>query len=662
MFVTEKMRKVSLFFPSEDMTRFWDKLGRFGSLQPGELRRVEKLQSYLSFLDLGELSGKLREISGFLDVDLTSPIDNTETEALELLDLKARLDELAPAFAEVRGEMRTLRESQRNAERALDRLATHKAHLEMLAPLEVDIGALLHLERFSVMAGTLSKEKLDALDRSLQGVPHALLPYRTDRGWVQLLVICLNKDRAKTEKVLDSALFQHLDLPEDLHGSPHEALKGMEEQRVDLTRRLEELARRGKEIEEWKEEKRAELGDFLKMNASLLGAREGTGQTHAVAVASGWIPARQVEELDRLVKDEPTWVLEGKEVPYKNNRDEDGFTVPSKLRNPSFFRAFEGLVKLYGIPRYGGFDPTIIFSLTFIFMFGMMFGDLGHGAILFMAGLALRFWPRLRESLRRNGTILASVGASAMVFGVLYGSFFGYDNIIPALWFRPMTRINQLLMYAIFIGIGVILVGIFINITVKLMQRRYLEVIFERFGVLGLWFYLGALFMVYLYSKGSAFSIWLVFVLMFLPLLLMPLERPLAKRVKGGKQHASEEGETLLVTVLVTAVDLFETMIVYLSNSISFVRVAAFALNHVALSLAIFQLGAMLRTLPGGGVLYVLTVAGGNLMILLLEGGIVGIQALRLEFYEFFSKFFEAEGTMFQPFQFVFSKKEVDRA
>jgi V/A-type H+-transporting ATPase subunit I len=295
-------------------------------------------------------------------------------------------------------------------------------------------------------------------------------------------------------------------------------------------------------------------------------------------------------------------------------------------------------------------------------MFGMMFGDLGHGGILFLAGLALRLWPHLRESYRRNGTILASVGASAMAFGVLYGSLFGYENIIPALWFRPMTRINQLLMYAVLIGIGIILFGILVNIVVKLVQRRYLEVIFERFGVLGLWFYLGALFMVYMTMKGSSFSIWLAFVLMFLPLVLMPLERPLARRAKQGKKNAGEEGEPLLVTTLVTAVDLFETMIVYLSNSISFVRVAAFALNHVALSLAIFQLGGMLRGLPGGGALYVLAVAGGNLMILLLEGGIVGIQALRLEFYEFFSKFFEPEGTPFRPFQFVFSKKEVDRA
>lgn len=115
--------------------------------------------------------------------------------------------------------------------------------------------------------------------------------------------------------------------------------------------------------------------------------------------------------------------------------------------------------------------------------------------------------------------------------------------------------------------------------------------------------------------------------------------------------------------MLIAAVDLFETFIVYFSNTLSFIRVAAFALNHVALSLAIFQLGTMLRSLPGGGLLYGLAIAGGNLMILVLEGGVVMIQVLRLEFYEFFSKFFEAEGVPFQPFRLASQReKEVSNA
>ncbi len=112
MFVTEKMHKARLFFPSEDMTRFWDKLGRLGALQPAELRRVEELQPYLSFQDLAEMNGRLREISGFLDIDLTAPMRDQNMKPLELVDLRRRLDELAPIFAELRSEMRTLREDQ----------------------------------------------------------------------------------------------------------------------------------------------------------------------------------------------------------------------------------------------------------------------------------------------------------------------------------------------------------------------------------------------------------------------------------------------------------------------------------------------------------------------------------------------------------------------
>ncbi len=221
----------------------------------------------------------------------------------------------------------------------------------MLVPLEVDIGALLHLERFSVMAGTMPKDRLDPLDRSLQRVPHAFAPYRTERNRLQLLVICQNSDRSKVEKVLDSALFQHVELPDDLHGSPREALDAMHKQRQDLEDKLEKLSERRREIELWKEEQKTELGDFLRMNVSLLAAREETGRTPAVAVVTGWIPDRQVANLSTLVKEEPTWVLECEEIPFKESKDRDGGSVPSKLRNPSFFHACEGLVKLYGIPR-----------------------------------------------------------------------------------------------------------------------------------------------------------------------------------------------------------------------------------------------------------------------------------------------------------------------
>ncbi len=654
MFITERMQRVSLLLPRGEETRLWERLGRFGQLQPSELREVPSLRDYLSFIDLGELSAKLRESAGFLGVDLGEPLRDPEVRPLDPEELERELERLKAELDEARERLQRLRERQRELERELDRIEVQRVHLELLKPLKIDIGALQRLERFCAIPGTLPRENLDLLEVSLREIPHALLVYRLEHRRVQLIAVARKEDEEKLLKILEAALFQPLELPA-LEGLPEEALEALEARERELRERLAQVEEELEEFERWRARKREEVGDLLKVNNATLEALERTGRTREVAVAVGWVPARKVRELERIVAEEPRWVLRSEAVPYRQAEDEYG-QVPSALRNPPFFRAFEGLVNVYGAPRYGGFDPTVIFALLFILIFGMMFGDLGHGLVLLLVGLGLRFWlSRGRPGLRRTGTVLAAVGLSSMIFGVLYGSFFGYEHIIPALWFHPMEHIERLLVYAVIVGVGVILTGIFINIAIKVVQGRYTELVFERSGVLGLWFYLGSLVVVFLSLRGGGLNLMLVFVLMFLPLLLMPLEKLFAHRSGHGSE---EKGFTAIVTA---AVDVFETMIVYLSNSISFVRVAAFALNHAALSLAIFQLGATMREFPLGSVLYVLIVAFGNLIILILEGGIVAIQTLRLEFYEFFSKFFQEEGRPFRPFRFVFENKAVRR-
>ncbi len=658
MFITDKMYKVNLFLPREDVTRFWDAVGRFGELQPTELRHVSRLEQYLSFIDLSELSAKLREAASFLGVDMAAPLDDSTVIPLPPDRLEAQVNDIYSELTDARARLQGLREAQRSVERELDKLTVQEAHLRLLEPLQVDIGALLHLRRFCVLAGTLPEDHLDQLDRSLHQFLHALLPYRSERHRLQLLVVCLNPDRERVNDILESALFRPLELPEELAGEPQQALLALAAKREDLLEQKRRLDDEFAKFEAWRGEQRARLSDFVKINTTVLTAHEQTGQTQAVAVAAGWVPKRELHRLRILVDTERNWVLETEEMSYEKTKDEDGNTVPSRLHNPALFRPFEGLVHLYGVPRYGGFDPTILFSISFVLMFGMMFGDLGHGFVLFLGGAGLLLWPRLRSGWRRTGKIFLMVGMASMVFGVLYGSFFGYEKIIPALWFHPINQINRILSYSIILGIVIIVLGIIINMGTKFIQRRYVELVFERFGALGLWFFLGALIAVYMNARGTSVSFVTILILMFLPLLLMPLEQPLKRFAARHKPHDKQAADNSgpLVTLLITGVDIFETMIVYLSNTISFVRVAAFALNHVALSIAIFQIGGMLRALPAGNVFYILMVAGGNLLILVLEGGVVAIQALRLEFYEFFSKFFEAEGTAFVPLKLKFKK------
>ena len=648
MFITEKMKRVSIFLPREDETVLWGSLGRFGRMQPSSTSQVKNLSKYLSFIDLSSINAALREMASFLDVDLDGPL-RTDISPLDPEALQKKLESLNVEMDEKREQLRSLRDERRGIRGDLDRIGLQRSHVEMLGPLKIDIGSMQSLTRFCVMPGTIPRDNLESLERSLHGIPHAIIPHRSYQHRTQIVVVCLPQHKDQMVKILESALFKRLEIPRGLHGDPQDALRELASSEDALIAKLKQVEEKIAALEEWRAAKRDELSDFLVINAATIDAHGYSGQTEKVSVAIGWVPKREIGELRRLVSEHATWVLEENELPYTSSRDDLGLPIPGKLRNPPFFRAFESLVRVYGTPIYGGFDPTIIFTGLFVLMFGMMFGDVGHGGILLLSGLLLRLWPRLKMGFKNTGTVLVGVGISSMAFGALYGSVFGYENILPAIWFRPMDDINRLLLYAIILGAGVIVVGILVNIVVKLIQHRYLDLSYERFGLLGLWFYLGAIGMVMMLMKGGSLNILVVFVMMFLPLLLMPIVKALTRRWRSDH----EEEDTGFTGLIVASVDLFEGLLVYLSNSISFVRVAAFALNHVALSLAIFQLGRMLESMVGGGgVLYIITVAGGNLLILILEGGIVGIQTLRLEFYEFFSKFFEEEGTAFKPFEY----------
>jgi len=121
-------------------------------------------------------------------------------------------------------------------------------------------------------------------------------------------------------------------------------------------------------------------------------------------------------------------------------------------------RPFVGLVRNYGIPRYGEFDPTLLFALTFIAMFGMMFGDLGHGAVIALIGLIA--WPRSG----RVAAFLGMAGLSSMVFGLFYGSIFGYEHLIHPIWMAPLSDPLLMLQLALYWGIGFILVATVLTI------------------------------------------------------------------------------------------------------------------------------------------------------------------------------------------------------
>jgi V/A-type H+-transporting ATPase subunit I len=285
------------------------------------------------------------------------------------------------------------------------------------------------------------------------------------------------------------------------------------------------------------------------------------------------------------------------------------------------------------MPRYGELDPSWLFALTFIAMFGMMFGDVGHGATIIAVSCGYR------RQLGNYTPFVFSLGASSYLFGFLYGSVFGYEDVIPPVWMAPLSNPQRMLMITLFWGIGFILLATGIGIRNRVAEGRYAEALLGGRGIAGSFMYLGVIYGAFRWAEGGSLGA-MEAIAILLPLVVVLGYQWRQARIGGvGK-------------VLVVLIESFEILMSYFANTLSFLRVAAFSLNHAALALAVFALAG---TMEAAG--HWMVVILGNIFILILEGAIVAIQVLRLEYYEGFSRFFSGDGRAFQPLMLAASSR-----
>jgi V/A-type H+-transporting ATPase subunit I len=264
-----------------------------------------------------------------------------------------------------------------------------------------------------------------------------------------------------------------------------------------------------------------------------------------------------------------------------------------------------------------------------------MFGDIGQGAVIALAAWAFRhklgrFWP-----------FGLMAGLSSMVFGVLFGSIFGIEHLIPALWMSPLS--DPLLMMRIALGWGVafLTLACLLAIYNRMLVGNWSGALFGHHGLINLVFYLalitGAVNLALAGQGGGEGKAGGA--LGDLPWILA-VGALLALAWNSWRHQQAGVGEKILVVFIET----LETLIGYVSNTLSFLRVAAFSLNHVALSIAILTLAEMMGTVG-----HTITLIIGNLFVIVLEGGIVMIQVMRLQYYEGFSRYFSGNGHEFSP-------------
>jgi V/A-type H+-transporting ATPase subunit I len=334
---------------------------------------------------------------------------------------------------------------------------------------------------------------------------------------------------------------------------------------------------------------------------------------------SGWISAENASRLEEETESDDLIIFT-----CHTNKDKP----PIILENLPIIRQFEFFTRLYGLPEYDEIDPTPILAITYTLLFGLMFGDIGHGAALAFIGIYVQ--RRFHGNL---GGIMTVVGISAALFGILYGSVFGFE--FNPIWRRPTTNISETLVFAAILGAGLIALSMFINMYNCIRRGKIAALLFGANGIAGFTFYSAALWLgIRVLVQGLPVTFPVVIVLI-LPLVLICFKLPF-------ENYSAGHGLIPKGFVWDTAIELFETLLSYATNTVSFVRVGAFAVSHVGMMHVVLQLSqgaAVTRNI----VILVL----GNVLVMLIEGLLVGIQVLRLDFYELFSRFYKGTGKEF---------------
>ncbi len=616
-------------------------------------KQLEQLEDMAGYLQLFEqiqaaFSGELAQL----------PSDN---DARLLQSLHERIANLRTREFEKTQQIKTLEETLHEA-RAFANLKAPFSNLDQLSYLTLRIG---HLD-----------PQGQEVVRKALGDRAVIIPLHDGN---KVIAASSRKGRFALDTELKKVSFSPLVIPEDFSGVPEDLLTGLE---TSLQNNKQELAAILAEKEALTDELLPVLQRLYNnfTLASIVEALKGSLKASKNAfMLAGWVPA---SELNAMVRD-LTALTDGRLSVRSFNPDErkkvlDGEEkVPVSLDHGSFVQGFQGVVFSYGAPLYGTIDPTPFVAFIFTLLFGIMFGDVGQGFVLFLLGLATsRKGIQFLKGFRAYSTPLIAVGISSMLMGFLDGEVFANEEILirptriitGALTGHPVDRILTLMpekgsmeklfiFFGFTIGVGVLInsIGLIINIINQITLKNYEKALFAKTGLSGALLFWYAIFMAIRAILGQPLG-WFDAIALIVPGLLI-FWGPVLYRLMTRQKPLMEHG--FMVFFMEGFVEILETISTYVSNTVSFLRVGAFALSHAVLSFIVFTLSSMVaKQAFVGPVAGTLVAVFGNLIIIVLEGMIVAIQVVRLQYYEFFSKFFTETGIPYKPFRF---QREVEQ-
>jgi V/A-type H+-transporting ATPase subunit I len=636
MITPSAMELLSFVVLKDKAEEMASQLLKLGIFHPVDIRSIEDKIKGLSIFqiqketgDLETLQAKTADITRKLKLNWV-PTYSKDIEAFSYAGTEELLNNLDKELTPLLTQKDELQEEIKTEESIL-------SHVKEYLPFPLERKSLYSF--LEVSTGRIEEKNILVLERSLKGIPHVIYPFKKESdGGVFALVIGLRRDRVLIEKVLDDVAWDKKDFPLESEGLSKAAQKKLTMQIEENKKKIKDVESQIRDLGGTHREALSRINSFITLKRSLLEARKYSYATEKTVLFSGWVPREEKAKLINKIKSltDISYVESRSPEQVEVSKDE----IPVRFQHGPLIKPFELLIEAYGVPRYGSIDPTIFVAISFLIMFGAMFGDLGHGLFLILVSFFLRR-KKLSNNLKHTGALIFYCGISSSVFGILYGSFLGFE--FNSLWIKPMGNILEIFKASIFLGITIITLGILINVLNALRDRDYVKALFDKAGLIGGIIYWAAIGLVskLFFFKGTIPAFYSFLILGgILVLFLYPLMECILKKRFGN----------IMESFMESLVNILEIFMGYLANTVSFIRVAAFALAHAGLFIAIFSFSQVIHIKGNlGDILYWLVIITGNIIVVALEGLICSIQSLRLNYYEFFSKFFMSGKQMYKP-------------
>ncbi len=629
----EKMRFISITGPKDDFDRvinqYLTKYDIHLENALTELKTTYDLKPLVEINPYKEIQSKSEEL-----VKRVDPIDISASQRLTF-------DEAAAVIKKSYSLLSDLNEKKHDLKNQRQEFNELLSQIEHFRHLDYNIHQIINLKFIKYRFGKIPTEFYTKFSKYVyENLTTVFYECERERTYVWGIYFVPANEAAETDAIFNSLHFEQVRVPDAYEGTPEESYQSIAKKINEINRELDALNLEIKKRlnEHAKEILQAHEAIIVLSNnfdvRKYAACTRDRGLHDVFYIICGWISD---EEGDLLLKD-----AEQDNLMYcffNEGQADVQKKPPIKLKNAKIFKPFEMFIKMYGLPAYDEMDPTSFVALTYSIIFGIMFGDVGQGLCLAIGGYLLYKYKKMALA-----AIIATAGVFSTIFGFMYGSIFGFEHTLQPIWLSPRENVMTILFTTVGFGVLLILTTMIIFIINNIRTKDWGKVFFDINGVAGLVFYAAMISSVALIFTGHAMPGAIVlFIFLGIPLIILFFREPLTHLIEK-RAHIFPENKGMFF--MEAFFEMFEVLLSYLTNTISFLRVGAFALSHAGMMAVVMLLAG-----AESGNLNIIVLILGNLVVSLLEGFVVGIQVLRLEYYEMFSRFYKGNGREFKPYK-----------